>query len=70
MTGMERNSDIVVMASYAPLFVNLNHRAWNPDLINFDSARWYGLPGYYVQQMFSEQSGRRDAAGAGQGTAG
>jgi len=57
MTGMERNSDIVAMASYAPLFVNLNHRAWNPDLINFDSSRWYGLPSYYVQQMFSENRG-------------
>ena len=33
MTGMERNSDVVVMASYAPLLVNLNHRAWNPDLM-------------------------------------
>jgi len=57
MTGVERNSDIVIMASYAPLFVNLNHRAWNPDLINFDNARWYGLPGYYVQQMFSANRG-------------
>src|ERR1022692_1353907 len=57
MTGMERNSDIVTMASYAPLFVNMNHRSWNPDLINFDSSRWYGLPGYYVQQMFSENRG-------------
>jgi alpha-L-arabinofuranosidase len=57
MTGMERNSDVVTMASYAPLFVNMNHRAWNPDLINFDSAHWYGLPGYYVQQMFSENRG-------------
>jgi alpha-L-arabinofuranosidase len=57
MTGMERNSDIVELASYAPLFVNMNHRAWNPDLINFDSSRWYGLPGYYVQQMFSANRG-------------
>ena len=57
MTGIERNSDVVLMACYAPLFVNLNHRAWNPDLINFDSARWYGLPSYYVQQMFSEHRG-------------
>ena len=57
MTGMERNSDVVKLASYAPLFVNLNHRAWNPDLINFDSSRWYGLPSYYVQQMFSENRG-------------
>jgi alpha-L-arabinofuranosidase len=57
MTGLERNSDEVIMASYAPLLVNLNHRAWNPDLINFDSSRWYGLPSYYVQQMFSENRG-------------
>ena len=57
MTGLERNSDIVTLASYAPLFVNLNHRAWNPDLINFDSSRWYGIPSYYVQQMFSENRG-------------
>lgn len=57
MTGMERNSDVVKMASYAPLFVNLNHRAWNPDLINFNSSRWYGIPSYYVQKMFSENRG-------------
>lgn len=57
MTGLERNSDHVVMASYAPLLVNLNHRAWNPDLINFDSSKWYGLPSYYVQQMFAANRG-------------
>ena len=57
MTGLERDSDHVVMASYAPLFVNLAHRHWNPDLINFDSARWYGLPSYYVQQMFAQNRG-------------
>jgi alpha-L-arabinofuranosidase len=57
MTGIERNSDLVVMASYAPLFVNVNHRAWNPDLISFDSSRWFGSPSYYVQQMFSENRG-------------
>jgi len=57
MTGLERNSDLVIMASYAPLLVNLNHRAWNPDLINFDSANWYGLPSYYVQKMFAENRG-------------
>jgi alpha-L-arabinofuranosidase len=57
MTGIERNSDVVVLASYAPLFVNLNHRAWNPDLITFDDAHWYGSPSYYVQQMFSQNRG-------------
>jgi len=57
MTGLERNSDIVVMASYAPLFVNVNHRGWNPDLIDYDSCRVYGIPSYYVQKMFSENRG-------------
>ncbi|GIV17411.1 MAG: alpha-N-arabinofuranosidase [Armatimonadota bacterium] len=53
MTGLERNGDIVVMAAYAPLFVNVNDRKWNPDLIGFDSSRCYGTPSYYVQKMFS-----------------
>jgi alpha-L-arabinofuranosidase len=57
MTGMERNSDVVVMASYAPLFVNINHKRWNPDLIDFDSSRVYGIPSYYVQKMFAENRG-------------
>ena len=57
MTGIERNADIVAMASYAPLFVNVNHRGWNPDLIDFDSSRAYGIPSYYVQKMFSDNRG-------------
>jgi alpha-L-arabinofuranosidase len=57
MTGMERNSDVVLMASYAPLFANVNYKKWNPDLINFDTTRAYGLPSYYVQKMFSENRG-------------
>jgi alpha-L-arabinofuranosidase len=57
MTGLERNSDVVVMASYAPLFVNVNHKRWPINLINFDSSRAFGLPSYYVQQMFSQNRG-------------
>ena len=57
MTGMERNSDVVVMAAYAPLFVNVNDRTWNPDLIGFDSSRVYGTPSYYVQKLFSVYRG-------------
>jgi alpha-L-arabinofuranosidase len=57
MTGMERNSDVVIMASYAPLFANVNYKRWNPDLINFNSAKVYGTPSYYVQQMFSANRG-------------
>ncbi|HBF33313.1 TPA: alpha-L-arabinofuranosidase [Candidatus Sumerlaeota bacterium] len=52
MTGMERNSDIVEMASYAPLFVNPAWEAWNPNAIVFDASRTYGTPSYYVQTMF------------------
>jgi alpha-L-arabinofuranosidase len=57
MTGMERNSDVVVMGSYAPLFCNSNHKAWPVNLINYDSYRWFGLPSYYVQQLFSTNQG-------------
>jgi len=57
MTGMERNSDIVVMSSYAPLFVNCGWRQWNPDAINFDSSRVYGTPSYHVQKMFGQNRG-------------
>ena len=39
MTGLERKSDIVNMAAYAPLFVNTHDRAWNPDMIVFDNYR-------------------------------
>jgi len=54
MTGLERNSDIVTMASYAPLFVNIHDRAWNPDAIGFDASHSFGTPSYYVQQLFAE----------------
>jgi alpha-L-arabinofuranosidase len=57
MTGLERNSDVVIMAAYAPLFVNVNHKRWPINLINFDSARAFGLPSYYVQKLFSEHRG-------------
>jgi len=57
MTGIERNSDIVTMASYAPLFAHVSNKRWNPDLIYFDSSRVYGSPSYYVQQMFAENRG-------------
>jgi alpha-L-arabinofuranosidase len=57
MTGMERNSDIVKMASYAPLFVNVNDRRWNPDAIVFDHASSYGTPSYYVQMLFGQNKG-------------
>jgi alpha-L-arabinofuranosidase len=57
MTGVERNSDVVRLASYAPLFANVNYKKWNPDLICYDSSRVYGLPSYYVQKLFSQNRG-------------
>jgi alpha-L-arabinofuranosidase len=57
MTGMERNSDVVIMGSYAPLFCNANHKRWPINLINYDSHRVFGIPSYYVQQMFSQNRG-------------
>ncbi|MHB9005029.1 MAG: alpha-L-arabinofuranosidase C-terminal domain-containing protein, partial [Coriobacteriia bacterium] len=54
MTGMERNADVVTMSSYAPLFVNINDRTWNPDAICFDNSSCYGTPSYHVQAMFAQ----------------
>ncbi len=57
MTGMERNSDIVAMASYAPLFGNVNSLQWKPDLIYYNSSQAFGTPSYYVQKLFSNNRG-------------
>jgi alpha-N-arabinofuranosidase len=59
MTGMERNSDLVIMSSYAPLFVNVNKGAmqWPTDLVGYDTMTSYGSPGYWAQQMFSTHHG-------------
>jgi alpha-N-arabinofuranosidase len=59
MTGMERNSDVIVMASYAPLFVNVNPGGmqWETDLIGYDALRSYGSPSYYAQVIFSTYHG-------------
>jgi alpha-N-arabinofuranosidase len=59
MTGMERNSDLVIMSSYAPLFVNVNKGGmqWRTDLIGYDAMNSYGSPAYYAQRMFSTNHG-------------
>ncbi len=59
MLGMENNSDVVTMASYAPLFVNDNAKNWPTDLIHFDSSRAFGTPSYWVQQLFATHIGTR-----------
>jgi alpha-L-arabinofuranosidase len=57
MTGLERNADVVVMSSYAPLFAHVDAWQWTPDLIWFDNLRSYGTPNYYVQQLFGSNRG-------------
>jgi alpha-L-arabinofuranosidase len=55
LTGLERNSDIVVMSAYAPLLVNVNPGGmqWSTDLIGYDALSSYGSPAYYAQVMFA-----------------
>ena len=66
MTGLERNSDIIVMASYAPLLVNLSPNAmqWDTDLIGYDAMRSYGSPSYYAQVMFGGNIGNETPVSA------
>jgi alpha-L-arabinofuranosidase len=52
--GMERNSDVVKMSSYAPLFENVNQPNWTCNLIHFDSDQVFGRASYYVQKMSAE----------------
>jgi alpha-N-arabinofuranosidase len=62
MTGLERNGDVVRMASYAPLLAHVDAWQWKPDLIWFDNLRSYGTTDYYVQQIFSRNVGTRAVA--------
>ena len=57
MTGLERNADIVRMATYAPLFAHIDGWQWRPDMIWFDNLRSVRTASYYVQQMFSQNRG-------------
>lgn len=61
MTGLERNSDVVEMACYAPLLVNANPggRQWSLNLIGYDNSSVFGSPSYYAQKMFAENIGDR-----------
>ncbi len=57
MMGMENNSDIVPLNSYAPIFVNENDAKWRPDMIRFNSNRVMGTPSYYVQALMPQHVG-------------
>jgi len=60
LTGVERNADVVCLASYAPLFARLGYAQWSPDMIWFDGKSCYGTPSYYVQKLYARNMG--DAA--------
>ena len=65
MTGLERNSDLIIMASYAPLFVNIDPGGmqWETDLIGYNAMSSYGSPAYYAQVMFASYLGDHTIAG-------
>ncbi|WP_348264258.1 alpha-L-arabinofuranosidase C-terminal domain-containing protein [Telmatobacter sp. DSM 110680] len=64
MTGLERNSDLVVMAAYAPMLVNVNPGGmqWETDLIGYNAMKSYGSPAYYAQVMFASYLGDHTVA--------
>ena len=57
LTGVEKNADVVILASYAPLFARLGYAQWSPDLIWFDEHGTYPTASYYVQKMYGENMG-------------
>ncbi len=57
MTSLEKNADIVALASYAPLFAREGYTQWYPDLIGFNNSTAFGAPDYYVQSMYSNNLG-------------
>ncbi|MDE7085514.1 MAG: alpha-L-arabinofuranosidase, partial [Prevotella sp.] len=57
MTGLERNADVVHMATYAPLFAHVEGWQWRPDMIWFDNLSSFPTCSYYVQQLFATNRG-------------
>lgn len=57
MTGLERNADIVQLATYAPLFAHYDAWQWKPDMIWFDNLSVVRTPNYYVQKMYANNMG-------------
>lgn len=57
LTGIEKNADVVKLASYAPLFNRIGHSQWKPDMIWFDDREVYLTPNYYVQKLFANHRG-------------
>ncbi|MEU6224348.1 alpha-L-arabinofuranosidase C-terminal domain-containing protein [Streptomyces sp. NPDC047042] len=59
MTGLERNADVVKLASYAPLLSNEDYVQWRPDMIWFNNHASWGSPSYEVQKLFMNNVGDR-----------
>ena len=59
MTGLERNADVVKMASYAPLLANVDNVQWRPDMIWFDNDESWGSTSYEVQKLMMNNVGDR-----------
>ncbi len=59
MTGLERNADVVEMATYAPLFAHVEGWQWRPDMIWFDNLRSVPTASYYVQQLYAMNKGTK-----------
>lgn len=57
MTDLERNADIVRMATYAPLFAHIDGWQWRPDMMWYDNVRMFKTVSYYVQQMYAQNRG-------------
>lgn len=57
MTGLQRNADVVRLASYAPLLANESHVQWSPDAIWFDNDQSWESANWHVQKMFGNNVG-------------
>ena len=57
LTSVERNADVVVMTSYAPLLAKEGFTQWTPDLIYFNNTEVKPTTGYYVQKLFGQNAG-------------
>jgi hypothetical protein len=57
LTGLERNSDIVIGSMYAPIVVNENASNWPTNMIGIDAGTSYGSPSYWLQRMFATNLG-------------
>ncbi len=57
LTGVERNADVVHMATYAPLFAHVEGWQWRPDLIWYDNLRSVRSCSWHVQSLYGHNRG-------------